>query len=174
VPLEYERALAAGVGIEKKMISLPGPASRVALTIAFASKIQPAILRRLPFSAQLFRLLACYSTFALFADLREEAMQKTPFFAPVCVSSTTDPAGHDIENLDQALQFLRDWPADRRGPVYQAAYNACCAAREGYLTVEEARKSLSGFARITGILQKDESPPAIAGSTERKSRHLTN
>jgi len=99
-------------------------------------------------------------------------MQKMPFFVPVRVSSKTEPAGHDIEDLEQALQFLRDWPADRRGPVFQAAYNACCAAREGYLTVEEARKSLSGFARITGILKKNEPPPAIVGDAERKSRHL--
>jgi hypothetical protein len=82
-------------------------------------------------------------------------MRKMPFFAPVCVSSPGEPSGHDIEDLDQALRFLRDWPADRRGPVYKAAYNACVAARDGYLTVEEARKSLSGFARITGILKKD-------------------
>ena len=101
-------------------------------------------------------------------------MQKMPFFVPVCMSSTTDPAGHDIEDLDQALQFLRNWPADRRGPVYQAAYNACTAAREGYLTVEEARKSLSGFARITGILQKDEPHPAIVGDPAGKRRHLPN
>lgn len=106
-------------------------------------------------------------------------MRKMPFFVPVCMSSTTDPAGHHIEDLDQALQFLRDWPADRRGPVYRAAYNACTAAREGYLTVEEARKSLFGFARITGILQqeilqKDEPHPAIVGDPASKRRHLPN
>lgn len=93
-------------------------------------------------------------------------MQKMPFFVPVCVSSTTDPAGHDIEDLEQALHFLREWPAERRGPVYQAAYNACTAAREGYLTVEEARKSLSGFARITGILKKDSEQSAAIGAEE--------
>ena len=47
-------------------------------------------------------------------------MQKMPFFVPVCVSSKAEPTGHDIEDLDQALHFLREWPADRRGPVYQA------------------------------------------------------
>ena len=96
-------------------------------------------------------------------------MQKMPFFVPVCVSST-DPAGHHIEDLEQALQFLRDWPADRRGPVYQAAYNACTAAREGYLTVEEARKSLSGFARITGILKQDASQSAPINGEEEAAR----
>lgn len=89
-------------------------------------------------------------------------MHKMPFFVPVCVSSGTDLAGHDIEDLEQALHFLRNWPADRRGPVYQSAYNACTAARDGFLTVEEARKSLSGFARITGILTRDEQHPGDA------------
>ena len=98
-------------------------------------------------------------------------MQKMPFFAPVCIGSATQ-SGLDIEDLEQALQFLRDWPADRRGPVYQSAYNACTAAREGYLTVEEARKSLSGFARITGILRKGDSRPTIVGQAEGKRRHL--
>lgn len=87
-------------------------------------------------------------------------MRKMPFFAPVRVTSVEEPAGHDIEDLEQALHFLRAWPADRRGPVYHAAYNACTAAREGYLTVEEARKSLTGFARITGILCKEGNRPA--------------
>jgi hypothetical protein len=99
-------------------------------------------------------------------------MRKMPFFTPVCVSLPDEPAGHDIEDLEQALQFLRDWPVDRRGPVYQAAYNACTAARDGYLTVEEARKSLSGFARITGILKKDKPHPIVAGRADGKRRHL--
>ena len=99
-------------------------------------------------------------------------MRKMPFFSPVCVSSPDERSGNDIEDLEQALQFLRDWPADRRGPVYQAAYNACTAAREGYLTVEEARKSLSGFARITGILRRDESRPAAPRPRKEASRHV--
>ena len=86
-------------------------------------------------------------------------MRKMPFLKPVCVSCPDAPEGLDIEDLEQALRFLRGWPADRRGPVYRAAYNACTAAREGYLTVEEARKSLSGFARITGILKQDAHRP---------------
>lgn len=78
-------------------------------------------------------------------------MPRMLFIEPVCVNGRQDFA--DIEDIEQALHFLREWPTDRRGPVYQAAYNACTAARQGYLTVEEARRSLAGFARITGILR---------------------
>lgn len=90
-------------------------------------------------------------------------MPKKPFFEPVCLLSD-DPEGTDIFDLDQALHFLRSWPSNRRGPVYQAAYNACIAARDGHLTVEEARRSVSGFARITGILKKDIRRP-VASAT---------
>lgn len=99
-------------------------------------------------------------------------MAKQLFFEPVCLKSEHDPAGRDIEDLEQALHFLRSWPLDRRGPVYQAAYNACRAAREGYLTVEEARASLSGFARITGILRKTNTHPALMNGNARKGRYL--
>ena len=101
-------------------------------------------------------------------------MQKMTFMEPVCLASERDPAGSDIEDLEQALQFLRDWPVNRRGPVYDAAYNACSAARDGYLGVEEARKSLSGFARIMGISRKQTRPVPVAhasavGSIEKSA-----
>jgi hypothetical protein len=102
-------------------------------------------------------------------------MRKMPFFAPVCVSSPDDAAGkdpNDIADIEQALQFLRRWPPDRRGPVYQAAYNACTAAREGYLTVEEARKSFSGFARITGILRNDVPRPSARRARKEVPREV--
>jgi len=99
-------------------------------------------------------------------------MRKMPFFSPVCVSSADERPGNDIEDVEQALQFLRSWPMDRRGPVYQAAYNACTAAREGYLTVEEARKSLSGFARITGILRVEETRVATPRPRKHASGHV--
>ena len=97
-------------------------------------------------------------------------MRKMPFFAPVRVSSSEEPSGHLIEDLEQALRFLRAWPAERRGPVYLAAYNACTAAREGYLTVEEARASLAGFARITGILSHGSSLRKPVGTDREPDR----
>ena len=97
-------------------------------------------------------------------------MPRMLFIEPVCVNGRQDFA--DIEDIEQALHFLREWPTDRRGPVYQAAYNACTAARQGYLTVEEARRSLAGFARITGILRtaapsRTPTNSAVAQSSSR-------
>ncbi|MCX7303147.1 MAG: DUF982 domain-containing protein [Hyphomicrobiales bacterium] len=97
-------------------------------------------------------------------------MSKMLFLEPVCLVSSHDPSGVEIEYLDQALVFLRNWPGARRGPVYDAAYNACTAARDGNLGVEEARKSLSGFARIMGILRPSVRPAPAAVSSERIAR----
>jgi hypothetical protein len=99
-------------------------------------------------------------------------MEKMRFFVPVRLALKDGEPVQEIEDIEQALRFLRSWPVDRRGPVYQAAFNGCTAAREGYLTAEEARKALSGFARITGILERDASHPAPVG-VANKGRHLT-
>ena len=87
-------------------------------------------------------------------------MEKMRFFVPVRLTPGNSEPVQEIEDIEQALKFLRSWPADRRGPVYKAALNGCTAAKDGYLTCEEARKALSGFARITGILERDASHPA--------------
>ena len=96
-------------------------------------------------------------------------MPKKAFLEPVCVKVEREPDGMDIHDLEHAMLFLRQWPAKRRGPVYQSAYNACAAAHEGHLTVEEARISLVGFARITGILHKTSRvTPAKPATQERR------
>lgn len=59
----------------------------------------------------------------------------------------------EIQNVEQALRFLDQWPASRRGPVYQCAVNGCSAAITGHLTPEEARRAVMSFAQITGILE---------------------
>lgn len=100
-------------------------------------------------------------------------MRKMLFYEPVCMKSETDPEGYDIDCVESALQFLRTWPPTRRGPVYHAALNACTAAKEGYLTVEEARRSLCGFARITGILHHARQRPVQAAGVAdaRRASH---
>lgn len=100
-------------------------------------------------------------------------MQKKSFLEPVCVKAESQPDGMDILDLEHALRFLREWPENRRGPVYLSAFNACCAAHDGYLTIEEARASLVGFARITGILRKGAAFPAVARVGRSGARVVT-
>jgi Protein of unknown function (DUF982) len=61
-------------------------------------------------------------------------------------------ATFEVGSLSDALTFLREWPVSRRGPVYQCALKGCEAALHGGMALEDARKALESFARITGIL----------------------
>ncbi|MFI0847458.1 DUF982 domain-containing protein [Mesorhizobium sp. IMUNJ 23232] len=58
----------------------------------------------------------------------------------------------EIDSLQNAVTFLRDWPGARRGPVYACAMKSCEAALAGAVRAEDARKAFESFARITGIL----------------------
>jgi hypothetical protein len=60
----------------------------------------------------------------------------------------------EIDTLQEAIRFLDDWPAARRGPVYTCAKKGCEAALAGAMKVDDARKALESFARITGILAR--------------------
>lgn len=59
---------------------------------------------------------------------------------------------HEITCVEDALEFLYDWPEARRGTIYQIAVNACQAALVGNLTNECASKSVKGFAKSARIL----------------------
>ncbi|MBS3648901.1 DUF982 domain-containing protein [Pseudaminobacter sp. 19-2017] len=58
----------------------------------------------------------------------------------------------EVDTLNEAAEFLRHWPAARRGPVYTCALKGCEAALGGTMKVEDARRAFESFARITGIL----------------------
>lgn len=82
-------------------------------------------------------------------------MDRLQFLSTVRVSRGK---GHPVEEIDsvaEAMTFLREWPVGRRGPVYRCALNCCAAAMAAQMTAEEARRSFSGFARITGLLVED-------------------
>jgi hypothetical protein len=74
----------------------------------------------------------------------------------------------EIDSLQNAAGFLRDWPGARRGPVYACAAKSCEAALAGALKAEDARKAFESFARITGILGvRSFAPDALAASRKR-------
>ena len=85
------------------------------------------------------------------------------------VSVWTDEIMQDIETVREAAEFLRQWPPSRRGPVYDCAARACDAAIAGRLTAEEARKAFASFARITGILAREDMPASAGAIGARKA-----
>ena len=62
----------------------------------------------------------------------------------------------EVGSVHQALQFLRQWPESRQGPVFRSASRSCEAAWQGQVSADEARQSLASFADITGILDRDD------------------
>jgi hypothetical protein len=76
----------------------------------------------------------------------------------------------EIYSLDDALDFLDEWPLNRRGPIYETALRACHRAYTRDVPLEVARNAFIGFARSAGIHEKVDSLlpfPMIAQTTGR-------
>ncbi|MEP9370699.1 DUF982 domain-containing protein [Mesorhizobium sp. KR1-2] len=97
-------------------------------------------------------------------------MHNLQFLSPVRVS--IEHQIKEVDNVDEALEFLHRWPPERRGPVYNCAVNGCHAAIEARLSAEDAHKAFESFARITGILAEDAPPPAAVGG-QQQAKPLT-
>jgi len=99
-------------------------------------------------------------------------MHSLKFQQPVLVAIDFG-AKVDIRSVLDMHRFLTDWPPSRRTSVYSTAVRACQAAREGHLTVEQARRAFVEFAKVHDILWFDMEP-AIAQMAVRgrHSRHI--
>ena len=100
-------------------------------------------------------------------------MDRLQFFSSVRLSRGSGHPVEEIENVADALVFLRAWPVGRRGPVYRCALNCCSAAMAAQMSAGEARKSFAGFARITGLLV-DGGPEPVVAERRHSSRPLAN
>ena len=88
-------------------------------------------------------------------------MDRMQFPLPVRIVTEADEPVTEIYDVEEALTFLQNWPAARGSPIFQRALNACFAVTIDEGTVEEARKALAAFARIAGVLAKDEPLPRL-------------
>ncbi|MET3597114.1 hypothetical protein ABID26_006538 [Mesorhizobium shonense] len=50
-----------------------------------------------------------------------------------------------------AIEFLEEWPFERRGKLHACACEACCAAYDGRCGPDAARKAFVAWARVAGI-----------------------
>ncbi|AEH88395.1 MULTISPECIES: DUF982 domain-containing protein [Mesorhizobium] len=60
--------------------------------------------------------------------------------------------------LEDAFDFLHDWPRERRGPIFETAFRACQRAYDGQVSLSVARDAVAGFARSVKILQEPLAP----------------
>jgi hypothetical protein len=59
----------------------------------------------------------------------------------------------EIATLDDAFDFLDQWPVDRRGVIYDTARRACCRAFDSDYPLSAAREAFRGFAKWARILE---------------------
>lgn len=78
-------------------------------------------------------------------------MEAMRFFVAVRLAS--EGGIEEICTVDEAVAFLRRWPATRRGTIYDCALRGLETCRGGDFSVEDARRGFESFARITGILR---------------------
>ena len=59
-----------------------------------------------------------------------------------------------IFSLADAIDFLEDWPENRRDLVHEAALKTCYMAHDGHKPLEVARDAIRAFGNKKGILMK--------------------
>jgi hypothetical protein len=96
-------------------------------------------------------------------------MHKLHFAVPVRVTGSFGNTIEEIYSVDQALDFLQEWPVGRQGPLYQAAFDACFGASVDVVSTEEACRAFAAFCRVSKIMARDMMAPNEA---EAKGRGL--
>ncbi|CDX43273.1 conserved hypothetical protein [Mesorhizobium sp. ORS 3359] len=59
----------------------------------------------------------------------------------------------EVAGLAEAIDFLSEWPEDRRDVVHETALRVCCEAHDKQKSVSVARNAFLGFATRAGILE---------------------
>lgn len=82
-------------------------------------------------------------------------MHKMHFAVPVRITRSFAEPVEEIYSVEQALDFLQNWPAGRRGPLFQAAFDACFGASVDVVSTEEACRVFTALCRVSGLMAKD-------------------
>ena len=64
----------------------------------------------------------------------------------------------EIACLEDALDFLYEWPKNRRGTIYETALRACHKVYESNYPLSAAREAFAGFAKSAKILEDVTAP----------------
>ncbi|QAZ45935.1 DUF982 domain-containing protein [Mesorhizobium sp. Pch-S] len=78
-------------------------------------------------------------------------MSDKTFAGPVYVK-TAEGLVEEIVRLEDALDFLYDWPEDNRSTIHSTAVDACEGAYDEGRPIQAAKNAFVGFATSVGIL----------------------
>lgn len=84
-------------------------------------------------------------------------MNDRMFDNPVFVKQGTSII-QEIACLEDALEFLYEWPENRRGPIFHTALRACQKVYESDYPLSAAKQAFIGFAKSVKILEEVSSP----------------
>ena len=87
----------------------------------------------------------------------EVSMSERTFDSPVFVKAA-EGLIQEIACLEDAFDFLDEWPEHRRGVIYETARRACFRAFDGLIPLKVARDAVAGFARSVNILEDIATP----------------
>ena len=79
------------------------------------------------------------------------------FDSPVFVKAGNSLV-EEIACLEDALEFLYDWPEGRRGVIFDTVLRACQSVIERDSPLTSARGAFVGFAKSAGILERVDTP----------------
>ncbi len=64
----------------------------------------------------------------------------------------------EIKTIDDALDYLGDWPPYRRNILYEATKRLCHAAHDGFCPIEDAHRAFLKWARLEKVLTDPKMP----------------
>ncbi|RNJ42628.1 hypothetical protein B5V01_03705 [Mesorhizobium erdmanii] len=79
-------------------------------------------------------------------------MSSEAFSSPLFVKRAAYIVQEIVSPAD-AVDFLNEWPEDRRDLIHEAALRACYDAYDGRKPVSTARNAFFGFAKRVAILE---------------------
>ena len=94
-------------------------------------------------------------------------MRELQFAIPVRIVPAAGQPVEEIYGVEQAMDFLSEWPAGKQGKLYQTAFNACFGASVGVATTEDACRAFAAFCRASGIMAKDMMRPRKRGDDSK-------
>ncbi|MEP7452730.1 DUF982 domain-containing protein [Phyllobacterium sp. SB3] len=59
----------------------------------------------------------------------------------------------EIATLDDAIEFLDNWPEAHRDLIHETAWRTCCEVFDGHKPLSVAHSAFEGFARKAKILE---------------------
>jgi hypothetical protein len=97
----------------------------------------------------------------------EDLMNDRIFDSPIFVQDGKTLI-QEIACLEDALEFLYEWPRSRRGPIYETALRACQRAFDSDYPLPAAKQAFAGFARSARILEEVSTPMPWAAQSAGK------